>query len=80
MKKLSRKSDDYNLKLGHDFAKVVYEQVREMLEREGKIIGLPHYEELSKKYDGDKQIKQYFDELLHSGQSVKPNEKERKHK
>jgi hypothetical protein len=69
-------SDDFNVKFGHEFAKVVYEQVREMLEREGKIIGLPHYEELSKKYDGDKQIKQYFDELLQSDQSVKDNEKD----
>ena len=67
-------SDDFDVKFGHEFAKLVYEQVREMLEREGKIIGLPHYEELSKKYDGDKQIKQYLDELLQSGESVKPDD------
>ena len=64
MKKITRKSDQYyDDKLVHDVARLVYERLREKLEREGVTIGLPHYEELFKKYDGEKQIRQYLEQL-----------------
>jgi hypothetical protein len=76
MKKISRKSERYDINLAHDIAKIVYDQLREQLERQGTAEDLPHYEELSKKYNGDEQLKQYLDELLQFGQSVKGNEKD----
>jgi hypothetical protein len=56
-----KKSD---IDLAHDIAKIVYEQLREHLERDGTTTGLHHYEELSKKYNGDLQIKKELDFLF----------------
>jgi len=72
-KMINRKCDQYDINMAHGVARIVYERLREQLEREGSAEGLAHYEELNKKYNGDKQIEHYLN-FLHKGSYVKTNE------
>jgi hypothetical protein len=70
---MKKKSERYDVNMAHDVARIVYESIREQLERQGAAKDIPHYEELSKKYNGNKQLEQYLDDLHKV--NVKRNEK-----
>ena len=47
-------TQDDDDKLVHDVARIIYERLREKLERDGVTIGLPHYEECGLKSTTEK--------------------------